>query len=186
MATSESVQARSPSRREPVSAANEFPRLFTVDPLPEGGVRFEIEASERERAGLVRRFELAALDSLAARGAVRHGDLAGVIEVSGRLVASLSQYCVVTLEPLPTRLDVAFSRLFSRSADGAVRDVELDPLAEEPEPLAGATLDIGELVAEELAVALDPYPRAPHASLPGDGDAAAEGPFAALARLRVQ
>jgi hypothetical protein len=57
---------------------------------------------------------------------------------------------------------------------------------------------VGELVAEELAVALDPYPRSPaadavlaeHASAPptgagdeGDGDAGGR-PFGALAALR--
>lgn len=36
-------------------------------------------------------------------------------------------------------------------------DVERD----EPEPLEGTILDLGEIVAEELALSLDPYPRGP-------------------------
>jgi hypothetical protein len=55
--------------------------------------------------------------------------------------------------------------------------------------------DLGEAVAEQLALALDPYPRAPGAELPAEaaeagseeGEATAPGPaapFAALAGLR--
>jgi uncharacterized metal-binding protein YceD (DUF177 family) len=167
-------------------SANEFPRMFTVDPLPEGGLRFEIEATATERAALARRFELLALDRLAARGSIRRTPLPATIVVEGRLGAKLAQECVVTLEPVPAELDVPFRRLLSGQAAGSRDAVDLDPLAEEPEPLAGPRLDVGELVAEELAMALDPYPRAapPNA---GNDDAATPRarPFAALARLRT-
>ena len=57
-----------------------------------------------------------------------------------------------------------------------------------PEPVFGDQLDLGEILAEELSLALDPYPRAPDADqrlaeFSGDGNDAA-GPFEALARLR--
>jgi len=38
-------------------------------------------------------------------------------------------------------------------------EVEIDPTDDEPEPLLGETLDIGEVVAEQFGLALDPYPR---------------------------
>jgi hypothetical protein len=40
------------------------------------------------------------------------------------------------------------------------------------EPFEGDAIDIGEAVAQQLALALDPYPRAPGASLEGGGDSA--------------
>jgi hypothetical protein len=52
----------------------------------------------------------------------------------------------------------------------------------------GETLDLGEALAEQLALALDPYPRAPGASLAAaedeEDESPARGPFAGLAPLR--
>jgi hypothetical protein len=43
-------------------------------------------------------------------------------------------------------------------------------------------LDLGEAVAEQLALALDPYPRVPGAELPEIESDPQERPFAALRR----
>ena len=40
------------------------------------------------------------------------------------------------------------------------------------EPFDGSAIDIGEAAAQQLALALDPYPRAAGASLAGSADAA--------------
>jgi hypothetical protein len=50
----------------------------------------------------------------------------------------------------------------------------IDPLADEPEPLEGDRIDLGEIVAEELALAIDPYPRAPGAELAAAAPAAGD------------
>jgi uncharacterized metal-binding protein YceD (DUF177 family) len=175
----------------------ELSRPYAVERLPADGARFAFQASEAERDALARRFDLAALDRLEASGTISPSppEAPGGVEVEGRLVGELSQRCVVTFEPVPERVDVAFRRVFAPEAEvaagaGGEADVELDP--DEPEPLpAGGVLDVGELVAEELAVSLDPHPRSPAADAvlaehapppPGDGEGAR--PFAALAGLR--
>ncbi len=62
--------------------------------------------------------------------------------------------------------------------------------AEVPEPVGPGGIDLGEAVAQQLALALEPYPRAPGAALPEEpcartgGARAAEGPFAALESLK--
>jgi hypothetical protein len=173
-----------------VSSANEFSRVFTVDPLPALGLPFELEASAGERAALVRRFDLDALDRLHAVGRIAPAQPAGTIEVNGRLQATLAQRCVVTLEPVAAELDVPFRRMFAPIAAIAT-EVEVDPVEDEIEPLADARLDVGELVAEELAVALDPYPHGPDVTPVGDeaegegGDPGETSPFRALERLRT-
>jgi hypothetical protein len=48
----------------------------------------------------------------------------------------------------------------------------------------GAVADLGEALAEQLALALDPYPRAPDAALPPEAEEAPASPFARLAALR--
>ncbi len=65
---------------------------------------------------------------------------------------------------------------------------------DEAEPVVGRTIDLGEALAEELALALDPYPRVPgaealvagylgpHASFGSTGSRAR--PFATLAQLK--
>jgi hypothetical protein len=64
-----------------------------------------------------------------------------------------------------------------------------DPDSPDEIETAGDIVDLGEVVAEQLALALDPYPRLPDAvvELPDDPVEEAEprpNPFAALARLR--
>ena len=59
-----------------------------------------------------------------------------------------------------------------------------------PEPVSGGAIDLGETVAQQFALALDPYPRCPDASIealgaePQGARPEEGGPFAALARLK--
>jgi hypothetical protein len=67
----------------------------------------------------------------------------------------------------------------------------VDPEADDPpEVLPAEGLDLGELVVQELAVVLDPYPRAPGAEVPAEFQPSeaeeVKGPFAALAALKVK
>ena len=61
---------------------------------------------------------------------------------------------------------------------------ELGPDDIDEIPYSGGTIDLGEAAAEQLALALDPYPRIDGAAMP-DFDGEDTGPFAALARRRT-
>ncbi len=68
-------------------------------------------------------------------------------------------------------------------------EVLVDPEGVDPaEPLPAEGIDLGELVVQELAVALDPYPRKPGAEVPAEYRPpeveTKEGPFAALKALK--
>ena len=144
-----------------VSAGKEFTRALVVEPLPHAGLSFAVDAAPDERAALARRLDLLALDRLVASGWVRRGAVRGAVVVEGRLDALVTQACVVSLAPVPATLTVDFRRLFVPPAgDAGPREVVVDPLLDEPEPLPGREIDLGEIIAEELALALDPYPRA--------------------------
>ena len=62
-------------------------------------------------------------------------------------------------------------------------EIEVDPgSGEEPEPLAGNSVDLGLLATEFLILGIDPYPRKPDAAFEAPASADPAGhPFAALA-----
>ncbi len=156
-----------------------FTKVVAADALgPEASV-FDLEADETQRARLAERFSIPALESVNARLEAYRED-SGDVVVSGSLEATAQQVCVVTLEPFPTSVEAAFRRRYTASP--------IDPeLPEQPdedtEPLT-PELDLGELVAQEFGLALDPYPRAPGATLDSRYREDGESPFAVLRQLK--
>ncbi|MEX0760392.1 MAG: DUF177 domain-containing protein, partial [Tistlia sp.] len=105
--------------------------------------------------------------------------------------AAATQRCIVTLGPVPATLDEAFELDFQPAVEEEATEVVLDAEVEEPEPLTGDRLDLGELVAQQAALALDPYPRAAGARLAqsdwgasDEEEVPSDNPFAALASLK--
>jgi len=90
------------------------------------------------------------------------------------------------LEPVAARVSEAFEATF---AEGAAieeeTEIEVDyAAADPPEPIVGGRLELGELAAQHLSLALDPYPRAPGVEAPaGGGEADGRRPFAVLSKL---
>jgi uncharacterized metal-binding protein YceD (DUF177 family) len=113
---------------------------------------------------------------------------------SGRLTGKVDQACVVTLTPVPQEIDEEVTRLYLpnellESSD----EIELDPEEDDETDGFDETIDVGELMLEALALALDPYPRAEGAEMdtsafapPGTKPLSDEDvkPFAKLAALR--
>ena len=178
----------------PPSPVPELSRPVALDSLGEDRETvFEIHPGDEERAALARRFGLVALPSLNATvSATRTAE--GDVRLSGRLKAEAVQTCVVTLDPVPAVIDTEFTRLFSPKASWDNREeIVLAPGDEDPpDPLVGETVDAGEVAAETLGLALDPFPRIPGAKLPvltTDEDKEGNypdksGAFAALAKLK--
>lgn len=170
-----------------------FSRPLEIGAIGEDGRAEHIVATEAERAALSAEHGLVGLDALSADVDVRRA-AGGLIVVDGRIRASLVQTCVVSLVPVPQAIDESFHLSFATAGSDAAppkprpgAEVMVDPEIDQPDLLEGSTLDLGAIVAEQLALALDPYPRAPGAALPpeaaADGDRP-ESPFAALAALK--
>jgi len=175
----------------------EFPRPLRLDDIGIAGSDLEIEANANERDLLARRFGLVSLDSLEATIHVDLTENDTVVHVTGSFRAEVTQSCVVTLEPITTRIEGPLECLFTTDGEPATEgeiEISLLPDAEDPpEPIPGETIDLGEVVAAQLALEIDPFPRLPGASFEGysstapGGDAEASqdgGPFAELARIR--
>ncbi|HBZ44427.1 MAG TPA: hypothetical protein DEO85_10310 [Maritimibacter sp.] len=112
----------------------------------------------------------------------------------GEVGATVIQPCVVSLAPVTTRVDAPVERTWVRDMPEITADEAESPDDVTQEPL-GREIDIGEVLAEAVALNLPDYPRSDDAELeqtdftePGkdpmtDADAK---PFAGLAGLRDQ
>jgi len=165
----------------------ELSRPVRIDTLGEVPRMLSIEADEAERTALARRFGLLALDRLEADVALVSA--AGAVRCDGRLSASVVQACVASGEPVPAMVEEPFALRFVAAEPGA-SDEEVELGADDLDVVTfdGAMVDAGEAVAQTLALALDPFPRAPQAEMAlRDAGVLAEGetgPFAALKALR--
>ncbi len=124
--------------------------------------REAVVASAAECAALANRFDILALDELAADLSVVRD--AGGIRLTGTLVARGEQACIILGEPVAFALAEPIDLRFSDAATSADAEVELAETDLDVLPLDGDTLDLGEAMAQSLGLALDPYPRAPAAA----------------------
>ena len=165
--------------------APEFSRPVRVDTLGAAPRRIGVEADEGERVALARRFGLVAIGRLAADLALSR--TGGEVAMEGRLAAGVIQACVATGAPLPAEIEARFNIVFRPQPEAAEEEIELGEAEMDVVFYDSATIDVGEAVAETLALNLDPYPRAPGAAeaLKAAGVKSEEqaGPFGALAGL---
>lgn len=171
----------------------QFPRLLTVAKLRDlTEFPFDISPTEAECAALARLMGAQAVRKLRLVGRLTPA-AGGAWALGAELGATVVQTCVVSLEPVVTRLDLPVHRLFVRDAAPQAAEITLAPLDDdEIEPL-GEGIDLGLVAIEALALGLPDYPRlegatlAPVAVPPAGTEPMTEAevkPFAALAALR--
>ncbi len=165
--------------------APELHRPFAVERVGSAGREQVVEATAFECTALAERLQIPAVLSLRCRFQLTVAP-GGVVLAEGMLEARLVRDCVVSLEPFESVLAERFRLRFVPAAmlDESEAEAVLDPEADDEVPYQGAVIDLGEAAAEQLALAMDPYPRRPGAELPDEASEAALSPFAALARLR--
>ena len=84
--------------------------------------------------------------------------------LTARLEARADQACVVTLAPVPARIDEAVARRYVAELKVPEGDESEMPQDETLEPMP-EVIDLAEVATESLALALPEYPRAPGAEL---------------------
>lgn len=158
-------------------------RQITVTPLT-------LTATPEECRALAARFGLVALERLEATVAlVAEG---GVVTATGRLVASWVQSCAVSGENLPVTVNEPLAFRFVPASDAQVPDEEFELTDDDCDEISytGTSFDVGEAVAQSVALAIDPFATGPDADTArkqaGMLSEAASGPFAALASLNVK
>ena len=161
-------------------SAAELARPVLAEHVGRGDVRMIVEAGPDERAAVAARLLLPAIAMLRCEWTLRPGE-AGMVIGEGALQARVTQTCVISLDPFDAVIREDFTVHFV--VEG--RETEDDD-PDQPDQLVydGVTVDVGEATVEQLALALDPYPRKPNAALMLPEEDAAGGAFAALAKLR--
>jgi uncharacterized metal-binding protein YceD (DUF177 family) len=143
-------------------------------------------ADEAERKALARRFGLVAIHRLEAEVALAADGEA--VDATGTLRAEIVQTCAVSGDDLPVTIEEPLAFRFVPEAPVTEEELELAEEDLDEIPYAGTSFDLGEAVAQSLALAIDPYATGPEADRvrqeKGLLDEGAAGPFAALAALK--
>lgn len=162
----------------------EFSRM--IDRRGVNGAPVRLVAEEGERKALARRFGLIAVDRLEAEVTLEaDGE---TVDARGTLSARIVQSCAVTGDDLPVTIEEPLSLRFVPEAPVTEEELELTEEQLDEIPYSGTAFDLGEAVAQSLALAIDPYATSPEADRvrqeKGLADEEASGPFAALAALK--
>ncbi|RED53367.1 YceD family protein [Aestuariispira insulae] len=183
-------------KNEQAENGREFSHVITAADLPREGRHFKFDLDEEIRAALARRFGLKSLDGMKAHLHAKPLVDGTIVRVEGEIQANLVQTCIVTLDPVPESVDEDFYAEFSTDD---IEEEEIQHNLEEAdprEPMEDGTIDLGELVAQQLGLMMEPYPRAKGADIGAMQAGAAEkgrefdvnggrsNPFSVLAQLK--
>ncbi len=159
----------------------EVSRPLALDRVGPAGVTILVQASPAELPAVAARLGVPAVQSLRCEFRLRR--IGGIIEAHGELVASLTQQCVISLDDFDSTVRDQFTVHF---VPAGTEDEDPEPDAPDQIPFEGSMVDLGEAAVEQLALALDPYPRRPGAEMPAEASEPLQGAFAALASLRTR
>ena len=176
---------KQPASRKP-SSTPAWTAPIVVATVPDAGRRLDLVADGAARDAIAKAAGLAALPRLEAGFDLTRQGSDG-LRVVGRVLATVVQNCVVTLEPIESQIDEAVDLVFLPDLAPAADAVDLQAFDsnEPPEAIRDGVIDLGAVATEFLLLGLDPYPRKPGAvfDAPPSGDPKSH-PFAALAALK--
>jgi uncharacterized metal-binding protein YceD (DUF177 family) len=169
-------------------ANTEWVRVIDIRHLPPATHEVVADATERRR--LAGRFGLSAIDRLSATvEIVADKDR---ISVTGRISAAIVQACAISGEDFPVIIDEPVALRFVPARDAATPEAEIELSADACDEIeyTGLTFDLGEALAQTLALAIDPFAQGPDADRVrtehGLAGETGGGAFAALAALKTK
>lgn len=164
----------------------EFPHMIDLRQI--GDEPIVLAPDETALRRLAARFGISAIESMHAE--LRLSRDGQKVAVKGKLAASIVQLCAVSGEDFPVKISEPISLRFVPSGPPRAPGEEIEITADDCDEIEyeGTAFDLGEAVAQSLALAIDPFAEGPNAAkaraehkLGGD---VASGPFAALASLK--
>jgi uncharacterized metal-binding protein YceD (DUF177 family) len=175
-----------------------FSYRVRVGQVSHNALDVHIEADENERTALAAFWDILGVQALAADLKLRRWKKDGV-KVFGTVHAEVTQACVVTLDPVADVIDEEIDEIFVPEGSALARvpandqgEILIDPDGPDlPESFTGDSIDVGAVVAEIVAMSLDPYPRKPGVEFEAGPEATAAddkkpSPFAVLQNLKIE
>ena len=165
---------------------SEFTRMIDLRQLVLEPLHFE--ATEAECAALAQRFDLVAVKRLVADVALEQDR--NKVLAKGRLDADVVQSCAISGEDLPVRIAEPLNLRFVPAGTAHRPDEEVELALDDLDEIefSGTAIDLGEALAQSMALAIDPFAEGPDADRVrrelGLLDEGSAGPFAALAKLK--
>lgn len=165
---------------------SEFTRMIDLRQFP--AAPLVLKATAAECTALAKRFDLVAIKQLAAT-VILARDANGV-NVAGKLDAKIIQSCAISAEDLPVTIAEPLTLRFIPARGELTPDEEIELAADDCDEIEynGNQFDLGEAIAQTMALAIDPFLEGPNADAArkaaGLLDETASGPFAALAALK--
>lgn len=162
-----------PDKPSATLPATEWCYPFRAEHASTRGKSLHIEANAKQCAAIAARLDVLAVKSVAADLTLTLENGGHILYVSGTFKAELTQECVVTGEPLDEVVEDSFEAWYAdhdkaipfARAQHQVKAVEegdevqmLDE-KDDPEPMIGGQVDLGETVVQFLSLAVNPYPR---------------------------
>ena len=110
---------------------------------------------QKQRNILAKRFGLLSIDDFVFRAELSNGNLCQSLKLKGKVFAKIVQTCVLSLDEIVTSIEKEFELVL------VLEELDLSDVLDGPdfEYYSGQSSDIGELMAVELALSIDPYPR---------------------------
>jgi uncharacterized metal-binding protein YceD (DUF177 family) len=166
---------------------DDFAHRLRLDAIADGQ-RLDLVADEAERMAVAQRLRLAALQRLEAHAVIeREGHK---VRARGRVKAALEQSCIATGDPVAEHVDEPFDISFVPAPSAGSPEEEIELGAQDCDVVFydGQAIDLGEAIADTLALSMEPYPRSANAEVAlkqaGVLSEVEASPFAALAKLK--
>ncbi len=162
------------------NVAHEFSHEVDLTKLSKTGKDFHLVADGDARAKIAARLRVPAVKALS--GDIHIAATPKTILARGAVRAQLVRECVASLEELDETVDDKFEVEFLRSVDDAPPEENSGEDWLAPEVHEGLVFDIGELLVQQLSLAMDPFPRKEGAVslVETYGRASESSPFAVL------
>ena len=142
-----------------------FARPFAVERIKTKPRTEKISASEEELVQLAQILNLDDLKKLRFECELQPWKKGGV-RIVGTVFATISEICVVTLEPFQSVIEEPVDRYFLHPTKSAPQDevIDLENIdLDEPDEIDNGSIDLGAIAIETLALTLSSHPRKPGA-----------------------
>lgn len=133
-------------------------QILDVSKIPLKGLTFDLIATAQELNTLAERFELPAVKSFHVTGSIT-GD--HILKVSADIRAQITQICVITLKEFDADFKTHFEEFFSEKGVDydTEQDFDIDMEEDVSDMIKNGKLNLGEIIAQQFGLALDPFPR---------------------------